>query len=58
MHSYLSYKRRIVSLDSLVPEDKRKLLLVHPELLQNIRHLPLVYSSLPLEDCFITFDSE
>ncbi|AFS28121.1 hypothetical protein GWE_01410 [Chlamydia psittaci NJ1] len=58
LHSYLSYKRRIVSLDSLVPEDKRQLLLVHPELLQNIRHLPLVYSSLPLEDCFITFDSE
>ncbi|QEM73903.1 DUF648 domain-containing protein [Chlamydia abortus] len=57
LHSYLSYKRRIVSLDSLVPKDKKQLLVNHPELLQNVRHLPLVYASLPLESCFMTFDS-
>ncbi|QXE27043.1 DUF648 domain-containing protein [Chlamydia buteonis] len=58
LYSYLAYKHRIVSLDSLVPNDKKQLLVVYPELLQNIRHLPLVYASLLIEDCFITFDSK
>ncbi|BAE81220.1 hypothetical protein [Chlamydia felis Fe/C-56] len=57
LHAYLSYKGRIVCLDSLVSAEERQLLISCPDVLQNIRRLPLIYRFLPLEDCFISFDS-
>ncbi|SYX09041.1 Family of unknown function (DUF648) [Chlamydia poikilotherma] len=57
LYAYLSYKGRIVCLDNLVSKEERKLLILYPQVLQNIRRLPLVYTSLPLEDCYIAFNS-
>ncbi|MEF9497084.1 MULTISPECIES: DUF648 domain-containing protein [Chlamydia] len=57
LYAYLSYKGRIVCIDNLVSKEERKILVLYPQVLQNIRRLPLVYTSLPLEDCYIAFDS-